>query len=295
MPLFFEFWKIKLASVTLIGMQEPTDTASYSPTFKSKDDNLNMVRLPYKVFSVGLSDVGLVRQNNEDVWAEQPSIGLIVLADGMGGHQAGEVAARETTAALCRVLKRKMTASKSYSLIGLQDLLKRAIMYVNGLVYKMGRTKCELRGMGTTLCCLIFHADGLVFAHVGDSRIYRMRKGQFEQLTKDHSLLRDLLDQGQLDDSQASGFLYKNIITKAIGTEAKVEPSVSSTDIQLGDSYLICSDGLSDLLTANEIAQVLNESSSKEAAAQTLIDRANDEGGRDNITVVIAKIQGSDD
>lgn len=209
----------------------------------------------------------------------------------MGGHQAGEVAARETTSALCKALKKKLN-SKDYSLAELQDLLKRAIIYVNSIVYKMGRDKEELRGMGTTLCCLLFHKDGLVFAHVGDSRIYRMRAGKFEQLTKDHSLLRDLVEQGQLNDRQATDFMYKNIITKAIGTESKVDPSVKISTIYDGDIYLMCSDGLSDLLTTKEIGEVLYNSSSKDKAIRTLIDRANAAGGKDNITVVITKVKG---
>jgi protein phosphatase len=276
-------------------MQQQRETALYSTISKSEDDNLNMAELPYKVLSVGLSDMGLVRQNNEDVWAEQPSIGLFVLADGMGGHQAGEVAARETATSLCRVLKKKITPQKKYSFTDLQDLLKRAIIHVNGLVYKMGRSQYELRGMGTTLCCLLFHADGLVFAHVGDSRIYRMREGKFEQLTKDHSLLRDLVEQGQLNDNQATDFLYKNIITKAIGTEPKVEPSVKCTSIHKDDLYLMCSDGLSDLLSAKEISDIINQAPSQKQAVQMLIDGANEKGGRDNITVVITKIKGLDD
>ena len=273
-------------------MQKQNETTLFSEVTPPTDGHIIMARLPYKILTAGLSDIGLVRQNNEDVWAQQPSIGFFVLADGMGGHQAGEVAAREATASLCRILKRKITSSKNYSLKDFQELLKRAIIYVNGLVYKMGRSKFELRGMGTTLCCLLFHEEGIVLAHVGDSRIYRMRNGSFEQLTKDHSLLRNLVEQGQLSDQQATGFLYKNIITKAIGTEAKVEPSIVTDSIQEGDIYLMCSDGLSDLLSAKEIANILLVSSTKEAAVKALVDRANDEGGRDNITVVFAKIQG---
>lgn len=276
-------------------MKDQAEMALFSQVFKSEDSNLYMASLPYQVLCVGLSDMGLVRQNNEDVWAQQPSTGLYLLADGMGGHQAGEIAARETVSSLCKVLKKKLTLSKTYSLTELQDLLKRAIVHVNGLVFKMSRTKNELRGMGTTLCCLLFHLDGLVYAHVGDSRIYRLRDGKFDQLTKDHSLLRDLVDQGQLNDSEATDFLYKNIITKAIGTEPKLEPTVKSSSIQIGDTYLMCSDGLSDLLTAKEIGEILKESISKEAAAVSLVKRANAVGGRDNITVVIVKIKGLDD
>lgn len=272
-------------------MQKQTNENLLSQILESKDANLNMPKFPYKVSSVGLSDMGLVRHNNEDVWVQHPSIGLYILADGMGGHQAGEVAARETAISLSKVLKKKINNSPPYSFTELQDLLKRAIIYVNGLIYKMGRSSDELRGMGTTLCCLLFHPEGLVFAHVGDSRIYRLRGGVLEQLTKDHSLVRSLVDQGQLNSSQAADFLYKNIITKAIGTESKVDPSVKSCAVQSHDIFLMCSDGLSDLLSLQQIQDILVKSSSKTSAAKALIDKANAEGGRDNITVVIVKIK----
>lgn len=274
----------------LVGMQDQVEVALFSQALKSEDNSLYMANLPYRVLTVGLSDMGLVRQNNEDVWAQLPSIGLFLLADGMGGHQAGEVAAKETVASLCKVLKKKLISSKDSSFLEMQEILKKAIIHVNNLVYRMGRSSKELRGMGTTLCCLWFQREGLIFAHVGDSRIYRLRNENFEQLTKDHSLFRDLVDQGQLNDLQATDFIYKNIITKAIGTESKVDPTVNSTDVQVGDTYLMCSDGLSDLLSAKEIAAILKESISKEAAAEALVKRANAEGGRDNITVVIVKI-----
>lgn len=280
-----------MTSVILPSMQEQIKPAAHSQIFRSEGDILNMAALPYKVLTVGLSDVGLVRQNNEDVWAQQPSIGLLVLADGMGGHKAGEVAAKEAVAALCRALKKKISPAKTYTLPAFQDLLKRGIVHANGVVYKMGQSQYDLRGMGTTLCCLLFHPDGLVFAHVGDSRIYRWRSGELEQLTRDHSLLRDLVDQGQLSDRQATDFLYKNIITKAVGTESKVDPSVQVTTVLPEDVYLMCSDGLSDLLTAEEIADILEHSSSMEKTARILVDKANEAGGRDNITVVIAKVQ----
>jgi PPM family protein phosphatase len=276
-------------------MQDQAETALFSQVLKSEDTNLYMAKLPYQVSTVGLSDMGLVRQNNEDVWAQVPTMGLYLLADGMGGHQAGEVAAREAVSSLCKVLKKKFVPSKKYTLHEMQEFLKRAIVHVNSVVFKMGRSKQEWRGMGTTLCCLLFHEEGLIYAHVGDSRIYRLRNDHFEQLTKDHSLLRDLVDQGQINDSQVTDFIYKNIITKAIGTEPKVDPTVKSTHIHAGDTYLMCTDGLSDLLSAKEIASILKESISKEAAVETLVKRANAEGGKDNITVVIVKIVGTDE
>ena len=252
--------------------------------------------MPYKIAAYGLSDIGLVRQNNEDVWAELIGLGFYVLADGMGGHQAGEVASRETVNALCRIIKKKVNLIKvEPDLEEIQQLLKRVIEQVNSFVYRMGKSQRELRGMGTTLCCLLFNEKGLVYAHVGDSRIYRYREKKLEQITKDHSLLRELVDQGQITEQQATDFLYKNIITKAIGTEPKIEPCVNICDVQLDDIYLMCSDGLSDLLTPPEMAYILRTCSSLDEAVHRLISMANTKGGHDNITVVMTKVEKSED
>jgi protein phosphatase len=217
-----------------------------------------------------------------------------MLADGMGGHQAGEVAAGETVKALCRIFK-KRTARGEFPMATLDEtslLLKRAIMYVNGRIFKLGRAQEELKGMGTTLCCLLFQDDQLIIAHVGDSRIYRFRKNTLVQLTKDHSLLSNLVDQGQLSTSQASDFVYKNIITKAIGTEPRVEPTVSVLPVEAADVYMMCSDGLSDLVGADEIAKILATAPSLASATEQLIATANLHGGRDNITVVLTHVEG---
>ena len=277
-------------------MQEQIKEASSGKETHSEEILASMAatQMPYKITSAGLSDIGLVRQNNEDVWAEVPEIGLYVLADGMGGHQAGEIAARETVNALCRVIKRKITTIKDGTIAEVRELLRHAIVHVNGQIFKMGRSKLELRGMGTTVCCLLFHPEGLVTAHVGDSRIYRLRGMKFEQITKDHSLLCELVDQGQLNEQQVADFLYKNIITKAVGTEPKVEPGVEANRVMVGDIYMMCSDGLSDLLAPEEMAAILTKESTIKRAAQILVATANEKGGRDNITVVIAKVDKAD-
>lgn len=274
-------------------MQEQIEIALHIETARPGDTLPSMaaLKMPYKISAVGLSDIGLVRQNNEDVWAELPDIGFFVLADGMGGHQAGEVAAREAVKTLSRSIKKKVSSAQRPSLSDFSSLLYRAIVNVNRHVHKMGCSKSEWRGMGTTLCCLLFHSQGVVFAHVGDSRIYRLRGKRFEQMTKDHSLLSELVEQGQIEEDEASAFLYKNIITKAIGTEPNVDPEVETKKIRSGDLFLICSDGLSDLLTSEEISAVLDKAPSLKKAAETLIMRANDRGGRDNITVVIIKVE----
>lgn len=251
---------------------------------------------PYRLQSCGLSDIGLVRQNNEDIWAQLPEDSFFLLADGMGGHQAGEVAARETSSVLCKIVQKKITPIiDTLSLPEIKDLLDRAIRHVNVLVFKMSRTQSNLKGMGTTLCCLLFRGEHLIFAHVGDSRIYRFRNRKLKQLTKDHSLLMELVDQGQLDERQATEFIYKNIITKAIGTEPKVDPAIDIAEIEEDDLYLMCSDGLSDLVSLKEMEEVLIASATIQQATKRLVAWANEKGGRDNITVVIAKVKGNND
>lgn len=251
---------------------------------------------PYQVTACGITDIGLVRLNNEDVWAQILDYRFFMLADGMGGHQAGEIASKEAVNVLCRLIKKKVGPSMEKSSIEeVSNTLKKAIEHVNLIVYKMGRSQVELRGMGTTLCCLLFHPKGLIFGHVGDSRIYCLRDNQFVQLTKDHSLLRELLDQGHIDNRQASDFMYKNIITKAIGTEPRVQPTITIKEIKQNDIYLMCSDGLSDLLSENEIQEIVEQAPNIQVAAETLVSTANIKGGFDNITVVIVKVEGLND
>ncbi|MEI8365922.1 MAG: Stp1/IreP family PP2C-type Ser/Thr phosphatase [Parachlamydiaceae bacterium] len=274
-------------------MQEQIEIPSLGQTSFSEESVLGMAapQVPYKILSVGRSDIGLVRLNNEDAWDELPAIGLYILADGMGGHQAGEVAAKETIEALCRIIKRKYSSIKNAPIAEVRELVRQAIIHVNKLIYRLGRTKPELRGMGTTLCCLLFHREGVVLAHVGDSRIYRLRGSKLELLTRDHSLLCQLIDLGQLNPQQASDFLYKNIITKAIGTEPKVEPTVDSKRVLRGDLFLMCSDGLTDPLACEEIASILKSTTPLEITAEQLIHGALEKGGRDNITVVLAFVE----
>ena len=245
-----------------------------------------------KINAFGISDVGLVRQNNEDSWAELPALNFFVLADGMGGHLAGEVAARESVAGLCRLISRIIHPDHNeMSLKESKELVREAIININSLIFKMSRSRPDFKGMGTTVCCLLFHLKNVIIAHVGDSRIYRLRDGNLEQLTKDHSLFCDLVDQGQIEQNQAADFLYSNIITKAIGTEPKVDPTVITSETMSNDLYLMCSDGLSDLLTSSEILAILNTHQDLRASAEALVACANRKGGRDNITVVLAKIE----
>lgn len=246
--------------------------------------------MQFKISVRGLSDIGLIRQNNEDYWTQLEEEPLFVLADGMGGHRAGEVASREAANCLCMYFKHKILQTDK-SLEDTVEVLFDGISEVNRIIYRLSRQFAELRGMGTTLCSVFLHPDGLIYGHVGDSRIYRLRKHELERLTRDHSLLRELIDLGQLSEQQADDFLYKNILTKAVGTEPSIEPSVYVDTIEIGDILLMCSDGLTDMLSDEEIQKILSDGPMEESA-QKLIQTAIEKGGYDNVTVVLIEIQG---
>ena len=242
-----------------------------------------------KIKACGISDVGLVRNNNEDVFAELPEQQCFILADGMGGHQAGEIASRETVEVISRYLQ-KHSKSLQSSLEDASSTISKAISDVNTHIFKMGRANPDLKGMGTTLCLLHVQEKGIIFAHVGDSRIYRLRSGKLELMTKDHSLLRELLDLGQIKEHEAGEFHYKNIITRAIGTEPLVQPSIQIEDYLSKDIFILCTDGLSDLIRKEEMEGVLNETDSLSLAATRLILLSKKRGGHDNITLLIVQI-----
>lgn len=245
--------------------------------------------MPYKLIVSALSDIGNVRQNNEDFWASLQNDQFFVLADGMGGHQAGEVAAAEAVSLMCGLFKEKNSGPKK-SLQQAKEMVKEIIQEVNRLIYFMSCHHEDLTGMGTTLCCIYLHPEGLVCGHVGDSRIYLLRQQKLKQLTQDHSLLRELIDLGKLDEKEALGFQHKNIITKAIGTEPFVEPSVKTDVLLPDDTLLMCTDGLTDMLSHEDIQRIMRYSPDQDTA-QNLIEAAKQKGGYDNVTAVVVKIQ----
>lgn len=247
--------------------------------------------MPYKIDSYGLSDIGHVRDNNEDVWTALPQYNFFVLADGMGGHQAGEVAAEEAVASLCSSIKEMVGPdTPSFSFEEAHGMIQLAIERTNTHVYEMSRSNSSLRGMGTTLCCLYFHPKGLVYGHVGDSRIYRHRRGQLEQLTSDHSLVREMIDKGHLSQHEGEEASFKNVITRAIGTDRWIESSVHMTDVANEDFIIMCTDGLTDMLSHEEIQSILRQFQSVELVTEALVAAAKDKGGRDNVTVVTVKV-----
>src|SRR3990167_2191243 len=194
----------------------------------------------------GLSDIGTIRPNNEDVWIALPEMNFFALADGMGGHLAGEIAAKETI----DFLSFSIRSISSIELVpNILEFLKSAIEKTNLYIYQKSKESKHLSGMGTTLCCLYCTDDTVFYAHVGDSRIYRFRNQQLTLLTQDHSLLEKWLSLGKIAEDCNTPYPYKNVITRAIGTAKKVIPDISYSSIEENDLYLLCSDGLSDVLT----------------------------------------------
>lgn len=238
--------------------------------------------------SFGLSDIGTNRSNNEDVWVAMPENGFFALADGMGGPRAGEVAAKEAIQSLCDSISKV----KSHNCMELIIELRHAIEKANRSIYQMGKESEILSGMGTTLCCLIWTKEAVVYAHVGDSRIYRFRNKKLELLTQDHSLLAKWLATGKLAEECETPYPYKNVITRAVGTSPKAKPEIAVATHELGDLYLLCTDGLSDVLSIQEIEKIINRSSDLEASCKSLIERAKIKGSCDNITLLIIQQMG---
>jgi serine/threonine protein phosphatase PrpC len=231
-------------------------------------------------YCFGLTDIGVSRQNNEDVWVSLPEIGFFALADGMGGHQAGEIAAQEAINHLCKLLK-KTTPDDFLDYL---QSLPYAIEEANLFVHQMGNANAELNGMGTTLCCLLIREKFAIYAHVGDSRIYRLRSQKLELLTQDHSLFAKWL---KTCKTSSTPFPYKNVITRAIGTSSKANPEIAYCECKEGDTFLLCSDGLSDVLSLEDIEKILLTSPDFESAGKELIEKAKLKGSCDNITLLL--------
>ncbi|MEM6962020.1 MAG: Stp1/IreP family PP2C-type Ser/Thr phosphatase [Myxococcota bacterium] len=243
-----------------------------------------------------LSDVGRERDHNEDSLLIDEDLGLFICADGMGGHAAGEVASsmasrtiRDVLAAEATVLRDYAEGSERTSRIEVLRLLESSVQRACTTVYEQGVLDETKRGMGTTVDALLIVANRGFIAHVGDSRIYLHRQGSTHQLTEDHSLINELLKRGRLTRAQIEKIHYKNAVTRAVGVYENVEVDVFDFDVLAGDSFLLCSDGLSGYLQDGELS-TLFEDCAHEDLARHLIDLANSRGGRDNITAIVVHI-----
>lgn len=246
-------------------------------------------RCAYQLTCFGMTDVGLVRRNNEDVFLNLQEHGFFAVADGMGGHNAGEIAANETVRFVSASIQDFFSSAGNCTIFDLISFNKRWIENANNWVHRLGKKKKEYKGMGTTLCTLLFHESSLIYGHVGDSRIYRFRKGLLKQLTFDHSLRNEMLAQGYVKKEHSQTLPYKNILTRAIGTQIDVEAEMHIAPVISNDIYLACSDGLTDQVSDRKISEILESTDNIERATETLIEQAKRQGGYDNVTVVLVK------
>jgi protein phosphatase len=244
---------------------------------------------------VALTDPGLVRGHNEDAVFANPARGLVILADGMGGYNAGEVASSMAIAFLSSALetsffdpvRRKSGPAARRPVF---ECLEESIDRANLAIYNASLDEPMYAGMGTTLVTGIFFNNRIAVAHIGDSRLYRLRGEQFGVVTHDHSLLQEQIDRGMISLEEARFAQNRNLVTRALGVEPLVEAEIHEYEALPGDIYLFCSDGLNDMLPDEEIHGALREPANLELAADHLVRMANGNGGRDNISVILVKV-----
>ena len=244
----------------------------------------------------GKTDVGLVRDHNEDAIGCDENIGLAVLADGMGGHRGGEMASAITVSTILETVSDKLKKINSggsddetgYSLESLA--VHQAVALANKNVHDSSEANEQYRGMGTTVVVTLFYDDRFTVAHVGDSRLYRLRDMELEQITRDHSLMQELIDRGFYTPEQARNSLNKNLVTRAIGIDDNVQIDVQEDIAMTGDIYLLCSDGVTDMIEDHLIkSTLLDNKNNLEQAATEIIRLANEHGGKDNISALLVK------
>ncbi|MEQ1555678.1 MAG: Stp1/IreP family PP2C-type Ser/Thr phosphatase [Gallionella sp.] len=242
---------------------------------------------------------GMVRSHNEDSVSVDAGAGLVVLADGMGGYNAGEVASgiaiSVTTTEIARRLKLESAAAKTDKSAQAQDnaviLLRNNIQKANSSIYHASQSQPQYAGMGTTIVAGLFYDNRVAVAHIGDSRMYRLRGGKLTAVTRDHSLLQEQIDSGLISVADARFSKNKNLVTRAVGIDPAVEPEIHVYPVQIGDVYLLCSDGLNDMVEDADIeSAVYAMQANLPLAAEQLIQMANDNGGRDNVSVILVKI-----
>lgn len=267
------------------------------PSSEGARDTLPPQRL--RAVGAGLSDVGLQREHNEDSYSLVPEHCLFIVADGMGGHRAGDVASRLAIEAVGDYFRRAdehddaWASPASAQLSDEERRLSTSIRLANRRIYEHSVRSHEFRGMGTTVVGALFSpARGcMVLGHVGDSRVYRVRAGEIEQMTRDHSLVNDYLAAMPDMSAEQRSELPKNVITRALGMQDGVEVDVQTNECEPGDTYVLCSDGLSGMITDEEIRDVAVSTSDLDEICRRLVALANEHGGEDNITAVVVRVE----
>ena len=250
-----------------------------------------------RVRFAGKTDVGQVRALNEDNLLLPVDVPLVVVADGMGGHSAGEVASELAVKTVLEYFQR--TAEEGAPTWPLRlpqiqlerDRMATAVKLANSQIHETGKADASKKGMGTTIEAMFFDQGRYYIGHVGDSRVYRMRAGKLTLLTEDHSLLNDYRRMREMSEAEVRAFPHKNVVVRALGLAEHVFVDVYVDQYEIGDVFLLCSDGLSDMLEDGEIQRVLAQHESLDTAAAALVQAANDAGGKDNITAALVRVE----
>ena len=236
---------------------------------------------------------GMVRSHNEDSIAADGEAGLAVLADGMGGYNAGEVASGIAVEYIRTEMKKQLAGTKPEELSEAfaEQMITHHSASANAAIFRSSTTQPQYSGMGTTLVVALWHDNRISVGHVGDSRLYRLRGGKLAQVTRDHSLLQEQIDSGMITKEQARHSQNKNLVTRAVGIDPEVETEVHTYPVEVGDIYLMCSDGLNDMVTDEDIELTLSSlAANLQLAAQQLVQQACDNGGRDNVSVILVRV-----
>ena len=226
-----------------------------------------------------LSDIGNKRHTNEDSYLVNEEKGLFIVADGMGGHNAGEVASLEA----CRIIESYILNAPSDA----EEVLRKAVEKANREIFIRASEEEEKRGMGTTSEVCLVKGDTLFVAHVGDSRVYILSENEMRKITKDHSIVGMMVDTGSISEEEARNHPQRNLITRAVGTGMSIEVDIIEETLHKNDKVLICTDGLTNMVSRDEVFEIVKNSPNVNEAVKTLVDKAKENGGDDNITVVI--------
>ena len=243
--------------------------------------------------ATGKTDQGLLRSNNEDNFYLDEKLGLLVVADGMGGHASGETASKLAVNVIRDYFQgpQKMTGDYNHSYSEFTNKLNSAIRLANLAVFEAAQSSPQLKGMGTTIAAVLLMGNRLSIAHIGDSRVYLVRAGNIEQLTDDHSIVNEQVKRDLITKEEAAKSEMKNILTKALGISADTEADLDELTMFEGDILLLCSDGLNIMMTDEAILEIISFAENPVAACDSLINAANEKGGKDNITVVIGYLK----
>lgn len=251
--------------------------------------------MPFDVKLAGLSDIGRMREKNEDALYFNREMDLMIISDGLGGHRAGDVASRIVVKELARQMAMGHVAGMDNTQEAAMNLLRQSILIICELINDMACDNPDYHDMGATVVAGLITNDALIVAHLGDSRAYQLRNGNLELLTQDHNVGQMLRDKGVIREDACDSMPEYHVLQRFVGMKKRVAPGIATANIQSGDRFLLCSDGLTNMLDDAMISEILIQETAPELACSKLVEQANNLGGYDNITVIIADFYNEDE